>query len=75
MLDEDNHPVERIVAPASASQETQAGAGEKVPSIYYLHIPAGKTKVMRDKLRKVNPPAPKTTSAFRRGTRQLQRGP
>lgn len=44
MLDEDNHPVERIAASASKSHETQEGAGEKVPRIYYLHIPAGKTK-------------------------------
>ncbi len=44
MLDEDNHPVERIVASVADSQEAEEGAGEEVPRIYYLHIPAGKTK-------------------------------
>ncbi len=31
--------------------------------------------IMRDKLRKVNPPARKTTPTIRRDTRRLQRGP
>jgi hypothetical protein len=48
---------------------------EPAEKLWYLRVPHNKYKVMRDYLRKVNPPARKTTSAIRRGTRRLQRGP
>ncbi len=53
MLDEDNDPVERIVPAISDSQGGQQE--KKVPKIFYLHIPAGKNKVMRDNSAPVNP--------------------
>src|SRR5712692_8680677 len=40
-----------------------------------LRRPIELLPVMRDKLRKVNPPVRKTISAIRRGARRLQRGP
>jgi hypothetical protein len=40
MLDEDNHPVERL----AISRGGQEGTQEKVPTISYLHIPSGKNR-------------------------------
>lgn len=42
MLDEDDHPVERIVPAISDSSGGQKE--KKIPKIFYLHIPAGKNK-------------------------------
>jgi len=44
MLDEDNHPVERIVSPISDGQGAQNETEKKIPKICYLHIPTGKNK-------------------------------
>ena len=44
MLDEDGHPVERFATPSGNQQRTPEPGAEKVPTICYLHIPAGKNR-------------------------------
>ncbi len=44
MYDEDGHPVERLVAADGNRQETKDTRAETVPTICYLHIPAGKNR-------------------------------
>jgi integrase len=44
MLDEDSHPVAWQVVSDSGRQDEHGRKSERVPRIYYLHIPAGKTK-------------------------------
>jgi hypothetical protein len=51
MYDEDGHSVERLVTASGHQQETKDPDEEKISPICYLHIPAGKNRVMRDYLK------------------------
>src|SRR5258708_24519448 len=56
LLGESDQAIEYLTILASRKQQEHQEERTKAPLLHYLHIPSGKTKVMRDKLRKVNPP-------------------